>query len=78
MTTDSCSPRPRVAPCFDATSGGANRLGHSSIKVTLDTYGHLFQGLDEAAAERLDAAFEQTPVPLTSDRGRERMLEMSG
>jgi len=33
------------------------RLGHSSIKVTLDTYGHLFEGLDEAAAERLDTAF---------------------
>ena len=25
------------------------RLGHSSIKVTLDCYGHLFEGLDEAA-----------------------------
>lgn len=34
-----------------------NRLGHSSIKVTLDTYGHLFEGLDEAAAERLNDAF---------------------
>ena len=32
------------------------RLGHSSIQVTLDTYGHLFEGLDEAAADRLDAA----------------------
>jgi integrase len=38
-----------------------NRLGHSSIKVTLDTYGHLFEGLDEAAAERLDAAFVRAP-----------------
>jgi integrase len=33
------------------------RLGHSSIQVTLDIYGHLFEGLDEAAADRLDAAF---------------------
>jgi integrase len=31
------------------------RLGHASIKTTLDTYGHLFEGLDEAAADRLDA-----------------------
>jgi integrase len=54
-----------------------NRLGHSSIKVTLDTYGHLFEGLDEAAAARLDAAFEHTHVPFTSDRGRERTLELS-
>jgi hypothetical protein len=30
------------------------RLGHSSIKVTLDTYGHLFPNLDEALAQRLD------------------------
>ncbi|HUP14654.1 MAG TPA: site-specific integrase [Acidimicrobiia bacterium] len=37
-----------------------NRLGHSSIKVTLDTYGHLFDGLDEAAAERLNAIFPAT------------------
>jgi integrase len=33
------------------------RLGHSSIQVTLDLYGHLFEGLDEAAAARLDATF---------------------
>jgi integrase len=30
------------------------RLGHSSIKVTLDTYGHLFPNLDEALAHGLD------------------------
>jgi integrase len=34
------------------------RLGHSSIKTTLDTYGHLFEGLDEAAAERLDVSYQ--------------------
>jgi integrase len=38
------------------------RLGHASIRTTLDTYGHLFEGLDEAAAERLDAAFHKLPV----------------
>ncbi len=37
-------------------------LGHSSIQVTLDTYGHLFEGLDEAAGERLDAIFPRTPA----------------
>lgn len=30
------------------------RLGHASIRTTLDTYSHLFQGLDEAAADALD------------------------
>lgn len=32
------------------------RLGHSSIKVILGRYGHLFEGLDEAAAARLEEA----------------------
>ena len=30
------------------------RLAHSSIKVILDTYGHLFPNLDEALAHGLD------------------------
>lgn len=30
------------------------RLGHSKIATTLDTYGHLWDGLDEAAADTLD------------------------
>ncbi|MBA2327554.1 MAG: hypothetical protein H0V95_13050 [Actinobacteria bacterium] len=28
------------------------RLGHSSINVTLDRYGHLFPGQDEAIADQ--------------------------
>ena len=32
------------------------RLGRSSIKVILDRYGYLIEGLDEAAAARLDEA----------------------
>ncbi|GAC1304804.1 MAG: hypothetical protein NVSMB16_00100 [Acidimicrobiales bacterium] len=31
------------------------RLGHSSIKVTYDTYGHLLPEQEEALTERLDA-----------------------
>ncbi len=38
------------------------RLGHASIKTTLDTYGHLFEGLDEAAADRLEATFAAADV----------------
>ncbi len=33
----------------------SSRLGHSTIRTSLDTYGHLFPGMDEAAAGRLDA-----------------------
>jgi integrase len=31
------------------------RLGHASIRTTLDLYGHLLEGLDESAAAALDA-----------------------
>jgi integrase len=33
------------------------RLGHSSISITLDTYSHVTPGLQEAAAKRFDEAF---------------------
>lgn len=34
-------------------------LGHRSITVTMDVYGHLFPSLNEALAERLDDVFTQ-------------------
>ena len=37
----------------------SERLGHSSITVTLDVYGHLMPGMDEAVAERLDLVWQQ-------------------
>ena len=36
------------------------RLGHSSITVTMDSYGGLFPGLDDAIGEGLDAAFGES------------------
>ncbi|MBD0322568.1 MAG: tyrosine-type recombinase/integrase [Aldersonia sp.] len=36
------------------------RLGHSSITVTLDRYGHLFPSLDDALADALDATYRTT------------------
>lgn len=55
-----------------------NRLGHSSIKVTLDTYGHLFDGLDEAAAERLDAAFPRASAELARRPDINRIVGLPG
>ncbi|MGH3369521.1 MAG: site-specific integrase [Nocardioidaceae bacterium] len=34
-------------------------LGHKSITVTIDVYGHLFPSLSEALAERLDEVFRR-------------------
>ena len=39
------------------------RLGHSSISITLDTYSHVVPGLQEAAANRFDES-------LTTAKGR--------
>lgn len=35
------------------------RLGHSSITVTLDRYGHLFPAQDRELAEALDATLRR-------------------
>jgi integrase len=41
----------------------SERLGHSRVSFTIDTYAHLFPGMDEEAARRvgatLDAAFDK-------------------
>jgi integrase len=38
----------------------ASRLGHSTIQITLDRYGHLFPSVEQALADALDAAFVAT------------------
>jgi integrase len=35
----------------------SSRLGHSKIGITMDLYGHVMQGADRAAADRLNAMF---------------------
>ncbi len=34
------------------------RLGHASITMTLDRYGHLLPGLGDSLADALDSAYE--------------------
>ena len=36
-------------------------MGHHSIKVTVDIYGHLVPGANKAAVDRLDAVLQATP-----------------
>ncbi len=38
------------------------RLGHSSIQITLDTYSHVAPGLQQAAANRFDDIVLSNPV----------------
>jgi integrase len=37
----------------------SERLGHSSIGITLDTYSHVMPGLQEAAALRFEESLQQ-------------------
>ena len=37
----------------------SDRLGHSSVAITGDRYGHLYEGHDEPMAERLDELFKK-------------------
>ena len=52
------------------------RLGHSSIQVTLDLYGHLFEGLDEAAATRLDEAFSANRADQTRTKRDQTVVRL--
>jgi len=44
----------------------SERLGHSSIAITLDTYSHVMPGLQEAAAQRFEEGLQtdQGKVPV--------------
>ncbi len=50
------------------------QLGHSSISITVDTYGHLIPGTNKAAVDRLDDATRRNPGA-TSVAGPLRLVE---
>jgi integrase len=41
------------------------RLGHSSIEITMDTYGHLYESAEDALAEALDGVHEAATATLS-------------
>jgi hypothetical protein len=54
------------------------RLGHSSITVTMDTYGRLFPRLEEAIGEGLDRVFREAAAgPLRDESGTAARLHRS-
>jgi integrase len=56
----------------------SSRLGHSKIGITMDIYGHLFDGLDEAAADVLDAVFSEAAVPDVCHSEDDTVVDMLG
>jgi integrase len=43
-----------------------SRLGHSSITVTMDTYGHLLPSLDQEVAEGLEVIYQKAKIQTAS------------
>jgi integrase len=47
----------------------AERLGHSSIKLTMDTYGHLVEGSDRDSAEKMENCWlRRRTIPSRTER----------
>lgn len=52
----------------------ADRLGHNDVRTVLNVYGHLIQGLDETAADRLDEARNEAVTGRRRDEPRGAVL----
>ena len=52
----------------------ADRLGHTSVKTVLDVYGHLYEGADGDAADRLDQQIASYSRP---ERVPDRVVDIS-
>jgi len=46
----------------------SERLGHSSVAITLDTYSHVLPGIQAAAARRFDEGLQKTAEKASSER----------
>jgi hypothetical protein len=53
------------------------QMGHSSIQITVDTYGHLIPGADIAWVDRLDARTTQQNATGTQQAGNDPETESS-
>jgi len=51
----------------------SERLGHSSVAITLDTYSHVLPGLQQAAARRFDEGLQGVSVDVSPTGVREQM-----
>jgi len=56
----------------------AERLGHASIKLTMDLYGHLFEGSDRESAERMQRIFGQHPPAQSGTNAARKVVALPG
>jgi integrase len=55
----------------------SERLGHSGVAITLDTYSHVLPGLQEEAARRFDEVMQQAKVQSEIDQIAKQRYEKS-
>jgi len=46
----------------------SERLGHSSVTITLDTYSHVLPGIQAAAARRFDEGLQEVAKEVSPER----------
>lgn len=54
----------------------SKRLGHASIRTTYDVYGHLFEGRDREAADRLEEVARQAQTDTRRTHGGHRVARL--
>jgi len=54
----------------------SKRLGHASIRTTYDTYGHLFEGRDRQAADRLEEAYRRARTDTRRTPDGQRVVQL--
>ena len=55
----------------------SERLSHSSVAITLDTYSHVLTGLQKEAARRFDEVMQQAKVQVEIERISEKRYDMA-
>jgi catalase len=54
----------------------ADRLGHESTRTVFDVYGHLYDGADEAATDRLEQARNASRADQTRTRRGPEVIKL--
>ena len=68
---------PRAACTARGTKVVSERLGHASISITLDTYSRLMTGMQEEAAEKIDAGLRAVGLAMTGVQSQQAPPSLS-
>ena len=68
----------KVSQVMKARASVRDQMGHSSIKVTFDTYGHLFPGTGKEASARYEKLMADAKVSQKRKAGVSNPLAIGG